>query len=220
MRPKPVPTTSASGYDLRPLSTAAARPARRRRSRPKSAACILHQGTEAPFCGTLLNNKQDGIYACRLCGLPLFKADAKFESGTGWPSFYSAVRPGPHRGDRRRQPRHDPHRDPLPALRQPPRPRVRRRPAADAQALLPELGVDGVLSRAGTGAGAEGVRLKPDLQRECDLHRGQTSPLWPRCWLEVMRSSTPIITAETTNVRWMITYHISTLSPLSPPSSK
>ena len=48
---------------------------------------LLHQGTEAPFCGTLLNNKQDGIYACRLCGLPLFKADAKFESGTGWPSF-------------------------------------------------------------------------------------------------------------------------------------
>jgi peptide-methionine (R)-S-oxide reductase len=35
----------------------------------------------------LLNNKKDGIYACRLCGLPLFKADAKFESGTGWPSF-------------------------------------------------------------------------------------------------------------------------------------
>jgi peptide-methionine (R)-S-oxide reductase len=48
---------------------------------------LLHQGTEAPFCGTLLNNKKDGIYACRLCGLPLFKADAKFESGTGWPSF-------------------------------------------------------------------------------------------------------------------------------------
>jgi peptide-methionine (R)-S-oxide reductase len=35
----------------------------------------------------LLNNKSDGVYACRLCGLPLFGSDTKFESGTGWPSF-------------------------------------------------------------------------------------------------------------------------------------
>jgi peptide-methionine (R)-S-oxide reductase len=48
---------------------------------------LLHHGTEAPFCGGLLNNKADGVYACRLCGLPLFRAKAKFESGTGWPSF-------------------------------------------------------------------------------------------------------------------------------------
>ena len=41
-----------------------------------------------PFCGALLNNKASGIYACRLCGLPLFKASTKFESGSGWPSFY------------------------------------------------------------------------------------------------------------------------------------
>jgi peptide-methionine (R)-S-oxide reductase len=53
----------------------------------------LNQGTEPPFCGTLLNNKESGIYACRLCGLPLFKADAKFESGTGWPSFYQPIDP-------------------------------------------------------------------------------------------------------------------------------
>ena len=49
------------------------------------AAC--DQGTEPAFCGTLLNNKSAGIYACRLCGLPLFRSDGKFESGTGWPSF-------------------------------------------------------------------------------------------------------------------------------------
>ena len=86
MRPKPVPTTSASGYDLRPLSTAQ-RDQLAAKLSPEERRVLLHQGTEAPFCGTLLNNKQDGIYACRLCGLPLFKADAKFESGTGWPSF-------------------------------------------------------------------------------------------------------------------------------------
>ena len=48
---------------------------------------LLNHGTEAPFCGTLLDNKQAGAYCCRLCGLPLFAATEKFESGTGWPSF-------------------------------------------------------------------------------------------------------------------------------------
>ena len=49
---------------------------------------LLHHGTEAPFCGGLLDNKVAGLYGCRLCGLPLFRSDAKFESGTGWPSFF------------------------------------------------------------------------------------------------------------------------------------
>ncbi len=49
---------------------------------------LLRHGTEAPFCGGLLNNKQAGVYGCRLCGLPLFRSAAKFESGTGWPSFF------------------------------------------------------------------------------------------------------------------------------------
>jgi peptide-methionine (R)-S-oxide reductase len=48
---------------------------------------LLEHGTEAPFCGVFLSEKREGVYTCRLCGLPLFKAGAKFESGTGWPSF-------------------------------------------------------------------------------------------------------------------------------------
>ncbi|MBP9916712.1 MAG: peptide-methionine (R)-S-oxide reductase MsrB [Thiobacillaceae bacterium] len=48
---------------------------------------ILNQGTEPPFCGGLLEEKRPGVFACRLCGLPLFRSDSKFESGTGWPSF-------------------------------------------------------------------------------------------------------------------------------------
>jgi peptide-methionine (R)-S-oxide reductase len=48
---------------------------------------LLDHGEEAPFCGVFLTEKRQGIYSCRLCGLPLFKAGAKFESGTGWPSF-------------------------------------------------------------------------------------------------------------------------------------
>jgi peptide-methionine (R)-S-oxide reductase len=52
---------------------------------------ILNQGTEPAFCGNLLDNKRDGTYACRLCGLPLFASTAKFDSGTGWPSFFRPV---------------------------------------------------------------------------------------------------------------------------------
>jgi len=53
------------------------------------AEVLLRHGTEAPFCGGLLDNKEDGVYCCRLCGLPLFGAKTKFESGTGWPSFFA-----------------------------------------------------------------------------------------------------------------------------------
>ena len=48
---------------------------------------LLAHGTEAPFCGLLLDEKREGVFTCRLCGLPLFTAGTKFDSGTGWPSF-------------------------------------------------------------------------------------------------------------------------------------
>lgn len=49
------------------------------------------KGTERPFCGTLLDNKRQGVYACVCCGLPLFVSKAKFNSGTGWPSFFQPI---------------------------------------------------------------------------------------------------------------------------------
>lgn len=49
------------------------------------------KGTERPFCGTLLDNKQEGVYACVCCRLPLFSSGAKFNSQTGWPSFFQPV---------------------------------------------------------------------------------------------------------------------------------
>jgi methionine-R-sulfoxide reductase len=49
------------------------------------------KGTERPFCGTLLDNKRHGVYSCVCCGLPLFASTAKFNSGTGWPSFFQPV---------------------------------------------------------------------------------------------------------------------------------
>lgn len=51
-------------------------------------------GTESPFTGKLLYNKEEGIYRCAGCGAPLFSSDSKFESGTGWPSFDKPITPG------------------------------------------------------------------------------------------------------------------------------
>jgi methionine-R-sulfoxide reductase len=56
---------------------------------PQQFAVARAHGTERPFCGTLLDNKKAGVYSCVCCGLPLFASNAKFDSGTGWPSFYA-----------------------------------------------------------------------------------------------------------------------------------
>jgi peptide methionine sulfoxide reductase msrA/msrB len=58
---------------------------------PDQYQVLRSSGTERPFCGTLLDNKIDGVYTCAGCGLPQFASDAKFQSGTGWPSFFQPV---------------------------------------------------------------------------------------------------------------------------------
>jgi peptide-methionine (R)-S-oxide reductase len=78
---------SGSGFDLGPLAPAD-RDRLARDLSPEERRVLLDHGTERPFCGGLLDNKQAGIYACRLCALPLFRSRTKFESGTGWPSFF------------------------------------------------------------------------------------------------------------------------------------
>ena len=56
---------------------------------PEERRVLLSHGTEAPFCGVFLGNKREGAYVCRFCGLPLFRSGTKFDSGTGWPSFFA-----------------------------------------------------------------------------------------------------------------------------------
>jgi methionine-R-sulfoxide reductase len=58
---------------------------------PEQYVIARGKGTERPFCGTLLDNKRAGVYTCICCGLPLFESGAKFNSGTGWPSFFSPI---------------------------------------------------------------------------------------------------------------------------------
>jgi len=58
---------------------------------PKQYEVARGKGTEPEYCGLLLDNKLDGVYACVCCGLPLFGSDSKFNSGTGWPSFFQPV---------------------------------------------------------------------------------------------------------------------------------
>ena len=83
---------SESGYDITPISPEVKERLAKGLS-DEERRIMLDHGTEPAFCGTLLDNKHEGTYACRLCGLPLFTSKYKFESGTGWPSFYAPYDP-------------------------------------------------------------------------------------------------------------------------------
>ncbi|HSM16151.1 MAG TPA: peptide-methionine (R)-S-oxide reductase MsrB [Gemmatimonadales bacterium] len=60
---------------------------------PEQYRITRRKGTEAPFTGAYWNAKEHGIYRCVCCGNPLFASDTKYDSGTGWPSFYAPVNP-------------------------------------------------------------------------------------------------------------------------------
>ena len=134
---------SDSGYDITQLSAEAIELLAAGLN-DEERRILLNHGTEPAFCGTLLDNKLDGVYACRLCGLPLFSSEKKFNSGTGWPSFYAPfdkehltnIEDNSY-GMRRVEIRC--------ALRQSSGTRFPRRPAAYGTAILPKFSVVGIL---------------------------------------------------------------------------
>lgn len=61
---------------------------------PEQYRVLRKKGTERPFTGKLLHNKKSGAYICGACGNPLFSSNTKFDSGSGWPSFYDVISKG------------------------------------------------------------------------------------------------------------------------------
>ena len=86
------PVYSKSGFDVTHLTQARIDELAKKLTKEESDV-ILAKGTERAFCGNLVDNHKEGTYACRLCGLPLFSSSAKFDSGTGWPSFFQPFDP-------------------------------------------------------------------------------------------------------------------------------
>jgi peptide-methionine (R)-S-oxide reductase len=64
----------------------------KKRLSPLAYQILRQDGTEQPFTSPLLDEHRKGVFACAGCGLPLFRSDWKFNSGTGWPSFYTVIK--------------------------------------------------------------------------------------------------------------------------------
>lgn len=58
---------------------------------PENFHVLIEKGTEPPFTGKFYKNKKEGVYVCAGCGQELFKSDTKYDSGSGWPSFWTPI---------------------------------------------------------------------------------------------------------------------------------
>jgi peptide methionine sulfoxide reductase msrA/msrB len=86
------PHYSKSGYDTTLLPREKVAELARKLD-PETFRVTQKADTERPFCGTLVDNKKEGVYTCVVCGLPLFSSEHKFDSGSGWPSFFREFDP-------------------------------------------------------------------------------------------------------------------------------
>ena len=89
----------SSAPDIRPLpqryvDAAAFDPHDIEQLTPEQYKIVREKGTEAPFTSPLNDEKSEGTFKCVACGQPVFSSDAKFDSGTGWPSFWQPIAPG------------------------------------------------------------------------------------------------------------------------------
>ncbi len=103
---------------------------------PEEYSVLREKGTERAFTGAYWDNKGEGIYRCKGCGTELFSSDAKFDSGTGWPSFYAPADQENIATEEDRSFFMKPHRGQLQPLRRPSRTRLRGRPGPHRPALL------------------------------------------------------------------------------------
>ena len=122
---------------------------------PERYAVLRQKGTEPAWSGELLHVEGSGMFTCAGCGAALFPSDTKFESGSGWPSFYRALDDGVIDEHVDRTFGMTPDRDHLCPVRRPPRPRVPRRAGPDRPALLRELAVHRVRARRRTDPPAD-----------------------------------------------------------------
>ena len=129
---------------------------------PDRYAVLRRAGTEPAWSGELLHVDGHGVFRCAGCGAELFDTDAKFESGTGWPSFDRARVGGDRHRTVRPRLRHDADRDPVRPLRWPPGPRVPRRAHRHRAALLRQLALAHLRARRRGGPG-RGLSLRQPL---------------------------------------------------------
>ena len=107
---------------------------------PEQYEVLRRKGTERPWSGVLNDCKEPGVYRCAGCGSELFRSDEKFDSGSGWPSFFAPAADGAVDDRGGPQLLHEAHRGPVLDLRWAPGPRLRRRPEPHRAALLHQLG--------------------------------------------------------------------------------
>lgn len=82
---------NASGASVKSFTIQRTAAEWRRRLGPQRYRILRQHGTERPYSSPLLKEKRRGIFACAGCGLPLFSSATKYDSGTGWPSFWKAL---------------------------------------------------------------------------------------------------------------------------------
>ena len=136
------------------------------------------KGTERAFSGELWDNHRAGLYRCVCCGTPLFASDAKFESGTGWPSFVAPLAKENVREEDGQHVLDAPHRSRVRRLRRAPGPRVSGRTGADRHALLHEFG--GAQVRADRQVAAFAADVDQGPLRRAFVHRSpeESSPTY------------------------------------------